>query len=412
MRLLPSIVAVVLLATTASSSGAQQRPSAAAPDSARLSRARLSQILGGSAIRVVRASGVTDLAATAPSVTIARGDFVFRKMADTAVKVSGGRSPASESPVPMVRGADTYAMPYRWLTVDSAGVEHVLMPYFILVGGRLTYDPGSRTYRGTALVGVEDTLHRNEGPVVLVRPLKLQLTTTSAGSVSPVTLAIGHTSLDYDSVRITSPDSTHVRIRTGADPAGIIIPIPVHDITLGLTPQQTSIQGFGLATTDISVALPRGLARTDSVSVTFSSSSAPVRPSKVIVTGAEGASVRLRSGQLGPNRIDAFIDGVPAGSTTVTSQPPIAFTVATLIGLLLGGLARFYGAKRRKKGKAFVQDVLKGAPFGIIAAVASAIGLDLLQLKIDEGNALPAIVITAALGAWAGTKLLDRSPTA
>ena len=47
--------------------------------------------------------------------------------------------------------------------------------------------------------------------------------------ISPAQLAIAHTSLDYDSVRIESPDSTFVRIRTGADPNGIVIPIPVLD---------------------------------------------------------------------------------------------------------------------------------------------------------------------------------------
>jgi uncharacterized membrane protein YfcA len=50
---------------------------------------------------------------------------------------------------------------------------------------------------------------------------------------------------------------------------------------------------------------------------------------------------------------------------------------------------------------------MKGAPFGVLAAVAGAIGLDWLQLKIDDPAALPAIAITAALGAWLGTRLLD-----
>lgn len=465
MRVIRSPLAVVALIATAaaSSAEAQQRIATRVPDVRRLDsvqipRARLNQILGGAGatIRVVRASGVRDLPASAAAVSIVPGDFIFRKMADSAVKVPAGRSPASgspttpnpapvnpapaspttanppkpyegaahpttakpttvkpvsASPAPQVLGADTYAMPYRWMTVDSAGVVRVLAPYFVLIGGRLAYDPASRMYRGTALVGVEDTLHQEAGPVTLIRPLKLQLTTTTAGSVSPVQLEIAHTSLDYATVRIESPDSTHIRIKTGADPVGITIPIPVQDIKVGLTPQVRAIQGFGLATTDISVALPRGMARTDTVSVTFSSTSAPVRPAKVLVAGAEGASVRLRSGRLGPNRIDAFIDGAPAGSTTVTSVAPVAFTVATLVGLVLGGLARFYGATRRKKAKALIHDLLKGAPFGAIAAVASAVGLDLLHLKIDEGGALPAIVITAAIGAWLGAKVLDRSPT-
>jgi hypothetical protein len=312
---------------------------------------------------------------------------------------------------PDVDGA-AFSLPYRWMTVDAAGVERVLTPYFILLGGGLSYDVASRMYRGLALVGVEDTLHPSEEAVTLVRPLRLQLATTSGGRISPVQIAIAHTSLDYDSVRIEAPDSTFVRIRTGADPAGVVVPSPVLGLTVAMTPQQTRLQGFGLATTDIGISLPRGMARTDTAVVHFKSSGAPVRPGMVRVSGAEGASVRVRSGQLGPNRIEAIIDGVPVGQTEITSEAPVSFLVATLLGILLGGVARFVGAKRRKRVRSLPWDIAKGAPFGLLAAIASAIGLDLLQLKLSEPGALPAIVVIAAFGAWLGVKIMERGAPA
>lgn len=119
-------------------------------------------------------------------------------LADTAMRVRGTATADAR-----------FTMPYRWLTVDSTGTERVLIPYFVLVGGGLTHDVSSRQYRGTALVGVEDTLHPNEGPIQLARALRLQLTTMSGGTVTPAQLAIAHTSLDYDSVRIEAADSTH-----------------------------------------------------------------------------------------------------------------------------------------------------------------------------------------------------------
>ncbi|MDB4883219.1 MAG: hypothetical protein JWL95_1985 [Gemmatimonadetes bacterium] len=373
-----------------------------------ISRSRLQQVLGpAAALRVVRASGVTDLAPSAPSVSVAPGEFVFRKMADTARRIARGpadSSNAGKSPV-------TYSMPYRWMTVDSAGVERVLMPYFIILGGGLSYDVGTRMYRGLALVGVEDTLHQSAEPFTLIRPLRMQLATMRGGRISPVQLAIAHTSLDYDSVRIESPDSTFVRIRTGADPAGIVVPIPVLGLAVAMTPQQPRLQGFGLATTDIGISLPRGMARTDTATVSFSASGSPVRPGTVRVSGAEGATVRVRSGRLGTNVIQAVIDGVPVGHTEVTSEPPISFVVATLLGILLGGAARFVGAKRRKRMRSLPWDIARGAPFGLLAAIASAIGLDLVQLKLSEPGALPAIVVTAALGAWLGAKILERGAT-
>jgi hypothetical protein len=299
-------------------------------------------------------------------------------------------------------------MPYRWMSVDSAGVEHVLVPYFVILGGGLSYDVASRTYRGLALVGVEDTLHQSADPVALARPLRMQLAPTRGGHISPAQIAIAHTSLDYDSVRIESPDPTFVRISTGGDLSGIVIPIPVLAMTVALTPQQRTIQGFGLATTEIGVTLPRGMARTDTALVNFESSQSPVRPDKVRVSGAEGATVRLRSGLPGTNTIRAFIDGVEVGHTEVVFEPPIAFLVATLIGILLGGAARFVGGKRRKRVRSLPWDITKGAPFGLLASIAGAVGMDLLHLGLGEPGALPAITVTAAFGAWLGAKILDR----
>jgi hypothetical protein len=369
---------------------------AVAPKS--ISRDRLDALLGKSAtsIRVVRASGVSDLAAEASSVGVGPGDFVFRKMSDTARRVAPAKS-----------GAARFVMPYRWLTVDSAGVERVLVPFFVLTSGGLTYDVGARTYHGVALVGVEDTLHETAGTVNLPRPLKLQLTTTSGGTVTPAQLAIGHTSLDYESVSIESPDSTNVRIRTGADPAGIVIPIPVRSMSVAMIPQQFTLQGLGLATTDIAISLPRGIPGRDTATITFSSTGAPVRPSSVRVNGAQGSTVQLRSGIPGPDSIRAYLDGVLVGQTVVTFAPPWVFAGATLAGLVLGGLARFFSTRRRKRARALARDILKGSPFGVFAAIAGAIGFDMMHLKLDDPAALPAIVVTAGLGAWLGSRVLD-----
>ena len=385
----------------ATTARAQPRPAVT------LTRERLDQVLGApprpdsSGVRVVRASGVTTLAPAAAAVRLAPGEFVFRKMGDTA------RAAAAPPDVGGIAAA-TYVMPYRWLTVDAAGVERLLAPYFVLLGGGLTYDVRARLYRGVALVGVEDTLHPGAGTVPLARPLRLQLAATEGGTVSPAQLAIAHTSLDYDSVRIESPSPTQVRIRTGADPAGIVIPIPARALALALTPQQSRIEAFGLATTSISIALPPGVGPTDTAVVALRATRSPVRPSVVRVAGSTPAVVRLRSGAPGADTIHAFVDGVPAGSTIVTFAAPWTFLGATAAGVALGGLLRWAGAKRRKRLKALAWDVAKGAPAGLLAAAASAVGLDLLGLGLDEPGTAIAVLVTAALGAAVGSRIVDR----
>jgi hypothetical protein len=412
MRTLRYAALLFLAISFAHTAGAQAQRATA------IKRATIDRVLGPQAgIRVVRSTGVSELGRMPDSVKIAPGEFVFRKTADTARRIEWKTPNATKDTQavvlhPSVRGADnaaTFAMPYRWLTVDSSGNQRVLAPFFVLVGGGLSYDVQSRTYRGTALVGVEDTLHLDEPSAVLPRPLRLQITTTSGGTVTPAQLAISHTSLDYDSVRIESTDSTNIRIRTGADPAGILIRIPVRSLSVAMIPQQTSLQAFGLGTTNISVSLPRGVARSDTAVVTFSATKAPVRPASVRLSGGDAATVNLRSGLPGRDSIRAFLDGVQVGETFVDFDAPWMFLGATIFGLLLGGSARFVSAKRRKKVRALSWDIVKGAPFGFIAAAASAIGLDLLQLKIDDPGAAIAIALTAAIGAWVGTRVLDRS---
>jgi len=425
-------------AVTAASRAASQSatpPQGAAPPpappqsagSATISHERLHEVLGSSQrLRIVRASGVSDVSPTAAAVTVRPGEFLFRKLSDTAqrIRAAAGSAPTGNpqvrpdtTPGPLTPSllpsalpatAAAFAMPYRWMTVDSAGVQRVLVPYFVLLGGGLSYDVESRLYKGRALIGVEDTLNQSAGPVTLARPLRMLLSTTKGGRISPEQIAIAHTSLDYDSVHIESPDSNLVHISTGADRTGIFIPIPVLSMTVSMTPQQPTIQGFGLGTTDIGVTLPRGMRRTDTAVVSFSAPGSFVSPNKVRVSGAEGATVRLRSGLPGRHAISAFIDGVEVGQTQVVSETPISFLVATLLGILLGGAARFVSAKRRKRVKALQWDIIKGAPFGVLAAIAGAVGLDLAQLKLGEPGALPAIMVTAAIGAWLGAKLLDR----
>jgi hypothetical protein len=180
-------------------------------------------------------------------------------------------------------------------------------------------------------------------------------------------------------------------------------------LSVALIPQQSSIEAFGLATTEISVTLPRGMSRTDTADITFSATSAPVRPATLRVTGAGASTVRVRSGGPGPDSIRAFLDGVPVGDAVVTFKAPWTFLSAVAVGILLGGFARFFGGKRQKRAKSLPRDILKGVPFGLLIAAAGAIGLDWFHLKLDDPGTWVAVMVTAALGAWATNAVFDRA---
>lgn len=409
---------VLGLASTTERVNAQTTTVHRPPPLATIDRARIQRVLGGPAasLTVARPGGITEPLRHGDSVRIAPADFLFARMSDTARVLSpsntvmpGRASAGGVGPdmTELLRGAATYSIPYRWLIVDSAGVQRLLVPFFILRGGGLTYDIADRTYKGTAFVGVEDTLHHGEGPVLLPSPLQLMLATTDGGSVSPTNLGIRHTSLEYDSVRIESPDATVILLRTGADRVGITIPIPVRPLVASLVPDQRTLQAFGLATTEISVSLPRGMSRADTAVFTFSSTGAPVRPARLRVAGGSESTVRLRSGMPGPDSIRAYVDGVLVAETIVIMKPPWQFLQATLVGVLLGGAAR-WAPRRRKTARFLARDIVSGMPFGVIAATAMSVGLSLLPVSVEDPSAWVGVMVTAALGAWLGSPLLSR----
>lgn len=407
----------------------------------RIDRRALEVALGSArdTIRVVRNGVPVTVRATETAVSLTPGDFVFRKMGAIAVRVPPAtRAPAptptptpgptttppvsatpsgtpdtgtTTAPTPAPRPARAsvrFAMPYRWFTIDSSGVQRVLVPFVELMGGGMTYDVARRTYLGQALVGVEDTLHPDAGSVPLPTSLKLQLRTMSGGTVTPITLEIRNTGLDYVPVRVEAPDSTSLRVRTGADPVGIIVPLPRRVLQVGITPSDSLIAGFGLSTTTLVLSLPPGVERTDTAHVGLTGGATP----ETLALTAAGATVHLRSRMPGDSSVvRVMLDNIEVGRATVRYSFPWQFLGASLLGIVLAGVARFFGARKRKPTTRLGRDIATGAVPGLLIGCGAAIGLDVLGLKVTDPTSFAAVMVTTALGAWGGTRLLDSLST-
>ncbi|MEP6690408.1 MAG: hypothetical protein ABJD07_04580 [Gemmatimonadaceae bacterium] len=372
-----------------------------------VARAELERFFGAGAgqLKLVRNGKAIPISDTTTSLRIERGDGIFHKTGDAPAHLDSRALPIPIRALPV--SGSVYKMPYRWLILDSAGVTRVLVPYLAIVGEGLTYNLAERRFTGSALVGVEDSLHAADGPQTLTTPLRLLLNTTNGGTLSKLQLAINHTSQSYDSIGVAAVAPMTIHLRTGADPAGIDFPVPLIAPHVGLAPDSVTIEAFGISTVDISVTLPLGMTTSDTATITLSATSASPSPSTVLVTAGKPAIVRLRSAAPGRDKITAYLDTVPVGEMTVFFGAPWMFLSATLIGVFLGGLARFVSAKRRKRASALWYDLLKGFPFGVIAAAASAVGLDLVGLGIKEPGAWIAVMLIASVGAWMGSRLLD-----
>ena len=375
-----------------------------------VTRARIDRMLGSSAIsdtstlKVVNPAGVRLVSPSADTIRVTAGDFVFRKIGAQVVRDTGRMSPGPE----LRMEAKTYELPYRWFTVDTNGVERVLIPKLIVDQNGLTYNKATRQYNGWASIGVVDSLHPNEGSQPLASPLKMQLHLTGPGKVVPNRLAIDHTSLDYDSVEISASDSVTVRITTATDPDGVLIPVQVYRPAIKLYALPSVMQAFGLGTSVISVTLPPGHARGDTIMVVFPTQSLNVRPASLPVTADVANEAKIRSGMPGSHTISAHVNGTQADSIEVTFIWPWLFLSAAIAGLIVGGAATFFGTRAGKPTNIGTA-IIKGAPFGFLTAVAAALGLDWLGLHLDDAGTWMGVMLTAALGAYAGERILERA---
>jgi energy-converting hydrogenase Eha subunit A len=234
------------------------------------------------------------------------------------------------------------------------------------------------------------------------------LTLTRPGAVSPDTLAVDHTGLQYASVRVktSASDSVSLHVQTATDPQGVDIPLRVFRPQVRLLVQPPIIAALGLATAGLSVVLPPGTGA-ETVTVRLAAEEGLVSPKTLGATVDGENAATIRSTRPGRFHVTAFVDGIPADTQSIAFVWPLSFAVATLCGVVLSGLGKFVGAKKPTPRR-FLLDVLRGLPFGIIAAAAGAIGVDLVGLKLTDAVAATsvAVMLTAAFGAWGGRRIM------
>jgi hypothetical protein len=389
----------------------QPTTATAAPTSAQLQshvvrREQIDRALGSRPsedIHVVRPSGQVALPAGQASVALKPGEWIVRKTADTAIlSPQVSRDPASGTRPKILAGS----LPVEYLTVDSAGTVSVFVPRVVLQSGGLVYDGVAHVFRGSAYVGIEDKTRLAAPPRDLASPLAMLLTLSKPGDIVPATLAVRHTGLDYVPIQLSARvgDSLQLHVQATGDSAGVDVPLPIYTAHLTLHVAPRTIEGFGLATTQLSVALPAGLTSRDTVLVRLDSPDLQV--SQISITAVANASntITLRSGMPGAHEIIASADGMAPSAQSIRFAWPWLFLTAAAAGILLAA----WGKRSDDGTQSFGGALAKGAPFGLIAAIAAAIGIDLVGLKLaGQPLSWAAVALIAAFGAWLGRKVFE-----
>jgi hypothetical protein len=399
-RTIPTPEARIQPRTPTATASAPQQPSHV------VRREQIDRALGirpNAEIRVVRPSGQVALPAGQTSVTLKPGEWIVRKTADTAVLAPQvSRNPASGTAPKVLAGS----LPVEYLTVDSAGTVSVFVPRVILQGGGLAYDGAAHLFRGSAYVGIEAKGGLAAPPRELAGPLAMLLTLSRPGDIAPATLAISHTGLAYVPIQLSTRagDSLLLHVQATGDSAGVDVPLPIYTPRLSLHVAPRTIEGFGLATTQLSVALPPGLTSRDTVLVRFESPDLHLTPSSINAVANGINTIALRSGVPGTHEITAYADGMAPSAQSIRFAWPWLFLTAAAVGILLAGWARRSDDGSQSLGNALA----KGAPFGLIAALAAAIGVDLVGLKLaGQPLSWAAVTLIATFGAWLGRKVFE-----
>ena len=273
----------------------------------------------------------------------------------------------------------------------------------------LLWDESKNGFTGRVRVGVIDTLHKTQPPVPLPTPITFQLS-ADGGNVAPENAVVGKTN-DYQTV-VVSTEMKLDSIRLHVVPLGLEAPVDVAiavtrvplDITI-----RPSMPGFGLGRAEVAVALPIGF-RGDSVYVSLTPDRGSVSPEGVWVNPGRPGKAFFWSSGLDSGKVTAKAGGtgIGAASANIGYEWPLGFTVACLIGIVIGGVGTMAFKKLSWTGSNVFAAFGGGFVSGLVAAVAgSLLGVKIASVDPAGGGGLALVFVLAAVGALLGARIIQ-----
>jgi len=295
----------------------------------------------------------------------------------------------------------TTTLPFRYLSTDSAAAATLYLRPSVEVEP-LAYAGAAREFRGTLHLGLEDSLdpaasHRLGSAIQF-------LLSGDRVRVTPGALALRHTNLPFSLVRLVAVapgESVRVHVRTGFNPRGVDVWVPVERPAIALEPVTPAVTGLGLAVAIVHVTLPLEAGATPRV-VRLTARHAIPEPSELTLAGGETRDARVRSVGIGRDTLYARSDPFHSDRVVIYYEWPVRFLAASLLGGLLGSAVAGLGARRRGRAASRPAYGLGGLATGVLVAVAFAVGLNLTGLEILTQYGEAVVFVVAALGAILG----------
>jgi hypothetical protein len=329
---------------------------------------------------------------------------------ETSVTVLLSDSARLEPAPPGLGVTDGVALPVRFLSVDSAtGNLMALKPWFD-DGGGLRYDSRRNAYVGTIRMGVRDTLNATR-PRLLSPAVRFSIV-ANADSVTPERIEIGETNVFSTSARLsTARRDAAMRVTVWPDfsDRGIDLWIPYRRDTLLVTVDRPRVDGLGLESAVITVAVPPGaLAPEDSVAVMLQASRGSFDVQTVYPKGTTPATARLRSDGIGALTVTASAPTLDAGTSRMEFTIPTGLLSGGLIGALMGSGLITLRERRRSASRNLGAIIGSGLLAGIVVAIVIAIGvMKLPGLDLPSGSGSLVALLAGVVGGYVGPKGLE-----
>jgi hypothetical protein len=237
-------------------------------------------------------------------------------------------------------------------------------------------------------------------------PVSIEVLSNEVSSIKPESFKIDHLSIPSSRVELIADqvnDSASVKVITASNPNGYITYIKVEP-AFAIFSDQNTLQGFGIQEIPVTARFV-GSNSSDSLQVNFSSQKGTVTSNSVYVHYNRPATVYLRSEGIGNSKLSATSNTIKIYELNFRYVFPWLFLLASILGGLLGSLAKYFLAVPDKKSS--VKPIIGGILIGFIGAIAYyGLGVNLLGISLSAGLNELAVLALSALCAYFGISLI------
>jgi hypothetical protein len=277
---------------------------------------------------------------------------------------------------------------------------------FLVDSFGLPWNTRLQSFAGPLRLFIVDTLNPNAAQSPLPAAVTLNLSAdgatldsstiqiTKTNALSTVDIA---TAMDGDVVQV------HVTPLGLSQPITVPVRIARKQLVIAL---DSAMPGLGFGRRDAKIDMPPGFAASDSVDVGLEAANGSVSPEHVWIGPGRSGHVTVQSIGLGKGSLTARSIGFTPATSDVDFRWPIGFFVASLAGILAGGIV-VLAFRTKASDQLSAQRVFAGGfVTGLVAAIAgSLLGVKIIGFDAGTGSGLVAVFVLAVIGSWAGPRI-------